>query len=311
MKNSVHMKDIIPPADPLQIQEQLQSQPCLDSLSRGRAQLYVVDGAQAPLVMQEIGRQREIAFRSGGGGTGLSCDMDRYDQDPALGFRQLICWDSEEKEIMGGYRVLSGRICQKQADGQPDMPSAHLFHFSEAFVKEMLPVTLELSRSFIVEKHQRQSEDVRRNVFTLDQLFSGLSYLSGVEKVQYVFGKVTFYPSYPQEAFSMLEAFFRKYCLDTALVVPHQPYEVPVWADARKVLIHNDYREDFRALRRVMSQKGYYIPPILSSYIKIFKHITTFGAAVNDEFGNVVEMGLLASVSNLLPGRYAQIIEEI
>jgi hypothetical protein len=298
--------NIVPPVDPLQVEEELQGQTCLDSLGRGSMQLYVVDGSQAPSVMREIGRLREIAFRSGGGGTGLSCDVDRFDLDPALGFRQLICWDREEREIMGGYRVLAGHRCRLDADGQPDMPSAHLFHFSEPFVQEMLPVTMELSRSFIVEKHRRHSESLRRNIFTLDHLFSGLSYLAGVEKTRFLFGKVTFYPSYPPEAFSMLEAFFRKYCLDPERIVPHHPYEVPAWADADQVLTHNDYREDFRALRQTMTRKGYYIPPILNSYIRIFKHVTTFGAAVNDEFGDVVEMGLLAHVDDLLPDRYTQ-----
>ena len=299
-----HIMDIVPPIDPRVLEEELQGQTCLEPLSRGNVKLYAVDGYKAPSVMREIGRLREIAFRSGGGGTGQACDVDRFDEDASLGFRQLICWDCEEKEIMGGYRVLLGSVCRMKADGQPDMPSAHLFHFSELFVKEVLPLTMELSRSFIAEKHQRQSESLRRNIFTLDHLFSGLSYLTGMEKAQYVFGKVTFYPSYPTEAFSMLEAFFRKYCLDTERVVPHQPYEVPAWADADKVLIHNDYREDFRALRMAMTQKGYYISPILSSYVKIFKHITTFGAAVNHEFGNVVEMGLLAHVDDLIPNRY-------
>jgi hypothetical protein len=300
------VQEIVPPVEPLVLEQELRSQICLEPLSRGSVQLYVVEGPQAPSVMQEIGRLREMAFRSSGGGTGQPCDVDRFDQDPSLGFRQLVCWDSEEKEIMGGYRVLAGHSCQFQANGQPDMPSAHLFHFSEAFVMEILPVTMELSRSFIAEKHRRLSEDLRRNVFTLDHLFSGLSYLTGEEKAQYVFGKVTFYPSYPTEAFSMLNAFFKKYCLDTQLVVPHHPYEVPEWAEADKVLVHNNYREDLQALRMAMKEKGYSIPPIFSSYLKIFKRITTFGAAVNHEFGNVVEMGLLANVDDLLPDRYAK-----
>jgi hypothetical protein len=298
------LSTIIDPIDPLVLEEELKSQFCMDSLNRGNMQLYLVDGCKAPSVMREVGRLREIAFRGGGGGTGLSCDMDRFDTDPDLGFRQLICWDSEEKEIMGGYRVIAGHLCHIKADGQPDMPSAHLFHFSEPFVKDMLPLTMELSRSFIVEKHQRLSENARRNIFTLDHLFSGLSFFTGMEKIQFIFGKVTFYPSYPTEAFSMLEGFLKKYCLDKELVVPHSPYVVPDWADADKVLIHNDYMEDFRALRRAMTQKGYFIPPILSSYIKMFKHITSFGAAVNDEFGDVVEMGFMTQVDEVIPERF-------
>lgn len=300
------MENIIPAVDPLLVEEELHTQRCLTQLSRGSVELYLVEGYKAPSVMREIGRLREIAFRAGGGGTGKDCDTDRFDLDPTLGFRQLVCWDGEAKEIMGGYRYLCGRDIKFDAAGQPDMPSAHLFHFSEPFIQESMPTMMELSRSFIVDKHQRGSVDLRRNVFTLDHLFTGLSYLFGSEKQQTVFGKVTFYPSYPKEAFAMLDAFFGKYCLNTTDIIPHKAYKVPAWADADKVMVHNDYRADLHAVQAALRQGGYYMPPILSSYLKIFQTVTTYGAAVNDEFGDVMEMGLLVRVNELLPERYTQ-----
>lgn len=57
--------------------------------------------------MREIGRLREIAFRAAGGGTGLSMDIDEYDtmEHP---YKQLIVWNPEAEEILGGYRYLLG-----------------------------------------------------------------------------------------------------------------------------------------------------------------------------------------------------------
>jgi hypothetical protein len=44
--------------------------------------------------MLEIGRLRELSFRSGGGGTGEEIDTDKYDymEKP---YRQLIVWDPQ------------------------------------------------------------------------------------------------------------------------------------------------------------------------------------------------------------------------
>ena len=57
--------------------------------------------------MKEIGRLREIAFRAAGGGTGMSMDIDEYDimDNP---YKQLIVWNPEEEEILGGYRYILG-----------------------------------------------------------------------------------------------------------------------------------------------------------------------------------------------------------
>ena len=65
-----------------------------------------------PILMQEIGRLRELAFRSSGGGTGKSADIDSYDtaEQP---FEQLVLWDPEDREIIAGYRVLMCRNAPK------------------------------------------------------------------------------------------------------------------------------------------------------------------------------------------------------
>jgi hypothetical protein len=193
------MEPIIVEIDKSLLAEEIKGQVCLQELSRGKMQLYVLEGYKAPALMKEIGRLREIAFRTAGGGTGMSCDVDRYDLDSESGFRQLICWDSENCEVMGGYRILFGKDCRLDSNGQPDIPSAHLFRFSEQFISEQLPDMMEMSRSFTSTP----------NIFTLQMLFCGLAVLCKRNDIHSLFGKVTFYPSYPSEALGLLEAFFQ------------------------------------------------------------------------------------------------------
>ena len=304
------MEPIIEEIDKSLLVEELKGQVCLSELSRSNMQLYVFEGHKAPALMREIGRRREIAFRSSGGGTGLSCDVDRFDLDPALGFRQLICWDSENHEIMGGYRLLFGKDCRLNSKGQPDMPSAHLFRFSDQFIREFLPNMMEMSRSFVSEVHMNGSETARRNIFTLEMLFSGLAVLCKQNKISCLFGKVTFYPSYPQEALGLLEAFFAKHCPDPdSWVVPHNPYIVPVPDYAASVLVSDSYGSDFRALTKTLHDKGYYMPPILKSYLRLFSGFRVFGTAVNDIFGNVMEMGMFCHLNDLAAERFVSYVK--
>ena len=284
------MEPIIEPIDKSILVEELKGQTCLSELSRGNMHLYVVEGYKAPAVMREIGRRREIAFRAAGGGTGLSCDVDRYDLDPALGFRQLVCWDSENCEVMGGYRILFGKDCRMDSNGQPDMPSAHLFRFSDRFIREKLPTMMELSRSFTATP----------NIFTLQMLFCGLAVLCKQNGISSLFGKVTFFPSYPDEALGLLEAFFAKHCPDPdSWVVPHNPYVVPVPDYAAGILVYDTYQADLKALTKALHDRGLYMPPILKPYLRMFRGFRVFGTAVNDIFGNVMETGMFCYLNDL------------
>ena len=47
--------------------------------NKSHNEIYVVTAHNAPNVMKEIGRLREIAFREAGGGTGKSMDIDEFD----------------------------------------------------------------------------------------------------------------------------------------------------------------------------------------------------------------------------------------
>ena len=137
-------------------------------------EIYVVDCNDAPNVLQEIGRLREIAFRDSGGGTGRSVDLDEFDMDPAHPYKQLIIWDPEANAILGGYRYILGPDIQLQADGQPHITSSHMFHYSEQFIQDYLPHVMELGRSFVAPEYQ-SSKAGAKAIFALDNLWDGIA----------------------------------------------------------------------------------------------------------------------------------------
>ena len=68
--------------------------------NKSNNEIYIITAHNAPNVMQEIGRLREIAFREAGGGTGKEVDIDEFDICENC-YKQLIVWNPEEEEIIG------------------------------------------------------------------------------------------------------------------------------------------------------------------------------------------------------------------
>lgn len=101
------MEEIIAPIDKKILKSELTEDKRLRFTNKSNNEIYVVTWKNAPNVLKEIGRLREIAFRAAGGGTGLSMDLDEYDlmEEP---YQQLIVWNPDAEEILGGYRYLLG-----------------------------------------------------------------------------------------------------------------------------------------------------------------------------------------------------------
>jgi len=275
----------------------------LTEASRGDIKVYSID-ASFPSLLREIGRLREIAFRSGGGGTGKECDVDRFDLDPNLGFKQLVVWDDALQCIVGGYRIIFGKDVRLNGKGQPDIPASHIFKFSKKFIHEDLPHTMELSRSFIAEQYQRTNA-ARKSIFILDCLFKAICVVCRDSGITDIFGKVTFYQDYSPRAFALITAFMKKHCKADRSIVPTPAYRVKLPKEAGGILAGDSLKANLRALIANLAQHGEYLPPILKSYLNLTSTIKYYGSAVNDSFGNVVEMGMKLHVPDLDSERWA------
>ena len=172
------MEEIIKPVSKELLKAELTEDRRLRMTNKSNNQIYIITHQNAPNVMREIGRLREIAFRAAGGGTGLSMDIDEYDtmEHP---YKQLIVWNPEAEEILGGYRYLLGTDVRFDEAGAPILATSHMFHFSDAFIKEYLPQTIEFGRSFVTLEYQ-STRAGSKGLFALDNLWDGLGALTVV-----------------------------------------------------------------------------------------------------------------------------------
>lgn len=293
------MEKIIDPVDKELIMSELTHDKLLRHANKGDNEIYVVDAFNAPATMREIGRLREIAFRDAGGGTGKAYDIDEFDtmESPC---RQLIVWDPHEKEIVGGYRFILGEHIRFPG-GSPKIATAHMFGFSEDFLKNLLPTALELGRSFVATTHQNTKSNSKA-LYVLDNLWDGLGALTVVyPQIEYLFGKVTMYPSYGEECRDMLLGFLHKYFHDSEnLVWPLE--ELPNNAkseEIQKIFTGGSFKEDYRILNHAIRAHGKNIPPLVNAYMSLSPTMKVFGTAINHEFGDVEETGIFFKISEI------------
>ena len=277
---------------------------------KGGTELYIFNGRECPMLMREVGRLREIAFRDAGGGTGLDCDIDEFDlmEKPYL---QLIVWEPAEQEILGGYRYINGPDIVLNAQHQPHLATSHMFCFSQLFMDEYMPYMLELGRSFVVVDRQ-SSRSGARSLFTLDNLWDGLGALAvKLPNVKYFYGKFTMYPTYPQQGRNMILYFLSKHFPDSNhLVWPYHPLDTHTDVAAMQQLFcHDTFQEDYKVLNTEVRKLGYNIPPLVNAYMLLSPTMKTFGTAINDEFGDVEESGILITIDDIFADKHQRYID--
>ncbi|MBP5377591.1 MAG: GNAT family N-acetyltransferase [Bacteroidaceae bacterium] len=268
--------------------------------SRSNNEIYIVTWQDSPNVLREIGRLREIAFRAAGGGTGLDCDLDRFDtmENP---YKQLIVWDPQVEKIIGGYRYILGPDIQFDEKGQPILATSHMFHFSDEFIRDYLPYTIELGRSFVTLEYQ-STRAGSKAIFALDNLWDGLGALAVImPDCRYFFGKVTMYPSYNRIGRDMILYFLQKHFADhDGLVLPVKPLKLEHDPEQfRRLFCYDDFKEDYKVLNREIRTLGFSIPPLVNAYMCLSPTMKMFGTAINYGFGDVEETGILIAVSEL------------
>jgi len=292
------MKDIIEPIDKRLIEKELTPEKLLRKTNNGGNELYIINYHNSPNIMQEIGRLRELTFRNAGGGTGKDIDIDTFDtqEEP---YEQLISWDPEEKEIVGGYRF---HVCTHTSDPN-NLATSKLFVFSDEFSKTYLPYMIELGRSFIQPKFQSASPG-RKALYVLDNLWDGLGPLI-IEhpEIKYYFGKVTMYPHFNPEARNMILYFLKSQFNDeNNFVVPRKPLDLNIdETEMKSLFTGSDYKENYRILQKKVREFDLNIPPLINAYMNLSPSMKFFGTAINETFGGVEESGIMITINDIFP----------
>jgi len=294
------MQDIIVPLDRNILKNELTEERFLRYTNNGNNEIYLINYHNAPNVVKEIGRLRELTFRKAGGGTGLPLDIDDNDTNQNC-YDQLIAWNSEDEEIIAGYRLIKCKNAGINDHGQLNLSTAHLFHFSDKFRYGYLPTTIELGRSFVQPMYQ-PSQDNRKGLFSLDNLWDGLGAVVMMNPdIEYLFGKVTMYPHYNKEGRDLLLYFMNTYFPDKEkLVTPIHPltyhHDPATFGD----IFHGlSYKEGYKILNSRIRALGENIPPLINTYMNLSSTMKTFGTSMNNEFGAVEETGILITIADI------------
>ncbi len=264
-------------------------------------ELYIFSAKECPMLMQEIGRLREEAFRESGGGTGESVDIDEPDVAPN-GYMQLIVWDPRAEQIVGGYRFI---VCQ--GSHPKYLSTEHYFNFSDKFREEYLPYTIELGRSFVQVGYQPRVN--RKGIYALDNLWDGLGALIKLNpECRYFFGKVTMYTTFNSDARNLLIYYLRRFFPDHDKLVSAKS---PILTDIDNayfdtIFTSDDSDEAYKTMVQGIRACGENIPPLINAYICISPNMKTFDSFLNTDFGEVEETGILISMHDIYPDKYVR-----
>jgi len=294
-------QDIIQPVSRELLKAEFTQDKQLRMTNKSHNEIYIITAHDSPNVMREIGRLREIAFREAGGGTGKSMDIDDFDTCENC-YKQLVVWNPEAEDIIGGYRYMCGTDWKLDDNGQPLLATSHMFHFSDRFLKEYMPYTIELGRSFVSLEYQNVKQN-SKSIFALDNLWDGLGALTVImPNVKYFFGKMTMYPSYIRRGRDMILFFLKKHFHDKDnLITPMKSLVIETDAtELAELFCAEDFREDYKILNREVRNMGYNIPPLVNAYMNLSPTMKLFGTAINNGFGDVEETGILIAVDEIL-----------
>lgn len=302
---------IIDPVDVRLLKKELNKDTFLRNTNRGNNEIYIVNNETAPNVLREIGRLREVSFRAVGGGSGTECDLDHFDLEDKACF-QLVVWNPEDDEIIGGYRFTRWKMASFHENGQPYVNTEHLFDFSQKFLDEYFPYCVEMARAFVQPKYQ-SAQAGRKALFALDNLWDGIGGIVATDPtVKYLSGKVTIYSSSPDMSRKAMIYYLDKHFGDReGLLTSKRPETcTPEEAEYFEAMFTGaNYKDDYLILNTYVKSFGDVIPPLIHSYIGLSETMKTFGTTFDPDFGDCYDTAMLITISDIYKEKYDRYIE--
>jgi putative hemolysin len=245
--------------------------------------VFCVPSSRIPVTMNELGRLREITFREVGEGTNQSTDIDEFD----LYYNQLIIWDNEGQQIVGGYRIGKGHEIYDQF-GIKGFYTQSLFKMKKGF-EETLKQSLELGRSFIVKDYQRKP-------LPLFLLWKGILYfLLKNPEYRFLIGPVSISNTYSGISKELIIRYIMANYFDykrAAFVKPRNRFKVTTDDENLNVALEN-MTPDLHSLDKFIGDIDQYnsgLPILLKKYLGLNAKIAAFN--VDPKFNDCID-GLL------------------
>ncbi|MCL2626353.1 MAG: lysophospholipid acyltransferase family protein [Cystobacterineae bacterium] len=242
----------------------------------GEFSVAYAQAEQTPLIIREISRLREQAFRLVGEGTGEAYDMDAFDGY----YTHLFLWNQKRSEIAGAYRLgRSDEILQRL--GQRGMYTARLFKLAPIFFERLGPA-LEMGRSFVSAEYQK-------SYAPLLLLWKGIAtYVVRFPKYKILFGPVSITNDYKNISRQLMAAFFERRNPDkelAKLVAPRIPFRCASWIHELAKQMPDNEAELVSLLGDIEVDKG--LPVLMRQYLKLGGTILRFN--LDPSFSNALD----------------------
>lgn len=272
---------VAPPEEPAALAAEIAALPPERKVAEnGTLAVHVLGASEAPAVMRELGRLREITFREVGEGTGLARDLDRFDEH----YRHLVLWDRAAGEVAGAYRF--ARTTEVlPARGATGLYTTTLFRLGPGFFERLGPA-VELGRSFVAPAWQRSFSPLMLlwkaiGTVVLEQ-----------PDCRTLFGPVSISQRYAPFARHLMVEWLRLRAPATAfepLSAPLRPVRGPA-ADVRRARAAAATLPDVDALSDAVADmepalRG--VPILVREYLRLSGRFASF--SVDPEFGGVVD----------------------
>ena len=300
------MIPIIGPVDVQLLKSELNEKTFLRSTNRGNNEIYVVNNENAPNVLREIGRLREVSFRAVGGGSGKDCDLDHFDLEDKACY-QLVVWNPEADEIIGGYRFTRWSMASFHENGQPYVNTEHLFDFSQEFIDKYFPYCIEMARAFVQPKYQ-SAQAGRKALFALDNLWDGIGGLVASDpSVKYLAGKVTIYSSSPEISRKAM-IYYPDMCFGDrkGLITSKNPETCTPEQEKmfKEMFTGATYKENYQILNNFVKSLDDTIPPLIHSYIGLSPTMKTFGTTFDPDFGDCYDTAMMITIDDIYEDKF-------
>lgn len=289
-KRPVTHAKIADAVDPARLTRELSNLPKHQLLAEsGDLACYIATASEAPNMMTEVGRLREVTFRAVGEGTGSPIDVDPFDKT----YRHLLVWNRQKHELVGGYRLgLTDEVTART--GNAGLYVHTLFDFPHEFLFRLGPA-IELGRSFV-------RIDYQRSFSPLMLLWKGIgSFVSQNPKYRYLFGPVSISNAYSPLSRALIHQFMlrpeNRHDL-SPMVRSRTPFKVSRMIQTRLPLLTAPMQslDDLSDVVADIESDGKPVPILLKQYVKL--GAKSLGFNVDPEFGHCLDCFCILDLMN-------------
>mgnify|MGYP000727465454 CR=1 FL=1 len=300
------LEEIAPAANPELIREELRS------IVAGRKEafitgskdyeVYLLTADEAPFILKELGRLREITFRAIGEGTGKRRDLDTYDYY----YRHLVLWDKNQGQIAGAYRMGFGPEIIRE-HGMRGFYLRSLFKVKKEG-RYLFEEGLELGRAFI-------SEDYQLRPLPLFLMWKAIVHIILTHpNLHYILGSVSISNRFSRTSKSLIVNYIKKFYFDAEYaehIKAKKEFKPKLGSVANKVLSDTS-PDDLKRIDKLIAQlepDGVRFPVLLKKYLT--QNARVVGFNVDPLFGHSLDGFMYINTKHLPQKTLEPVLEEL